>query len=153
MKKHFPFGLLVVFVLCIAGSALSAQSYVVENDLAEASANVSPSSNHVTTNVDYTGIGLSAPWIYAGETFKISLTVQNLGAVATTHQVQLYQLVDPGTGKRILQQERSVQLAPGAKEAIELDLIPEELVASGEPLEELLVFFLGKYEIGLECEW
>lgn len=153
MKKRFPFGLLVVLVLCIAGSSLFAQSYVVENDLTAEATRSAMSTQLIDPNVSYSGIGLSAPWMYAGDTFRIFLTVENLREEEITHQVRLYRLADPGTGKRIIQTEMKVTLAAGAKNNIELPLVPEELVASGEPLEEAFVFFLGQYEIGLECEW
>lgn len=153
MKNTFLSGLLAALTFSVYPLQGFAQSYVVENDLAFELTDSAGQRLLVDTNVAYTSVGLSDPAMYAGETFRLFLKVKNTGLEERVHTVNLFQQTNPGTGKIRLHYSQELTLSPGGEEEIVLPLIPEELARNGDPVEKNFVFFLGKFEIGLECVW
>ncbi len=145
MKNVYLHGSLFLLLCCLATLPLAGQT--------------TPGSQSATTlrhylatdaQFSYSGVSISAPAITAGEEFTISLTVHNTARKEGKHEVKLYRQQGATLTSRLEQATKLVELGPGMSKDIAFTLRAEDLLTEGEALPDSFVFFVGKYEIGVD---
>lgn len=145
MKTIYLRGSLAAALLCLFSLLLSAQTS------ADVSAVAAPQTVEKSeASFTYSAVAISSPAFYEGEEFQISLSVENTGNKEGAHDVQLYLQDKSLPTSRKKQATQKVSLGPGLSKSITFTLTAEDLIKAGDKTPSSFVFFVGKYEIGVD---